>query len=105
MKSLNDYKSTRCGKKSNTPYQIPFIYHLEMTCYQLLRLFQESLKIKGSRDLGSTAGLCGHFVTSAAMHCQTSTRGEHLTSLVSPQHKKFKEILLFMPFPMKSTKN
>ena len=76
-----------------------------MTCYQLLRLFPESLKIKGSRDLGSTAGVCDHVVTSAVMHCQTSIREKHLMSLASPQHKKFKEILLFMPFPMKSTKN
>lgn len=77
-----------------------------MTCYQLLRLFLDSLKIKGACDLGSTAGgVCDHFVTSAAMHCQTSIREKHLMSLVSPQHKKFKEILLFMPFPMKSTKN
>lgn len=54
------------------------LYHLEMTCYQLLRLFPDSLKIKGACDLGSTAGVCDHFVTSAAMHCQTSTRENHL---------------------------
>lgn len=39
------------------------------------------------------------------MHTQTTTTEEHLWSPVSPQHKKFREILLFMPFPMKSTKN
>lgn len=76
-----------------------------MTYYQLLRLFLDSLKIKGACDLGSTAGVCDPFVTSAAVHCQASIREKHLLSLVSPQHKKFKEILLFMPFPMKSTKN
>lgn len=60
------------------------LYHLEMTYYQLLRLFLDSLKIKSAFDLGSTAGVCDPFVTSAAMHCQASIREKHLLSLVSP---------------------
>lgn len=91
------------GKKATLPIKYP--YHLEMTSYQLLRLFLDSLKIKGACNLGSTAGVGDHFVTSAATHYQASIRKKHLMSLVSPQHKKFKEILLFMPFPMKSTQN